>query len=341
MLLEPPELAVAADRLAVDQDLRNGRAPRQLAEPQTEVRLLVDPDLLVRKVAPLEQRLCALGVAAPVGRVRIRTIRAEIESQERFIPRSRVYTGHVASRTVKTEAVVLRSLRFAEADRILHLFTRDRGRVGAIAKGARRTRSRVGARLEPFSYVEIMLHEGRGELSTVTGVDLIRPHHAVRERPYALAVGHIGLEATLRLFIEHDPNPPAFHALVRFLDLLDESAESAAEPALDPLGLGFQLKLLWLAGYLPHLTSCASCDGRGPLVAFSPAAGGAVCEACRDDSLPVSASGFEGIRSLLEHSLAEARAVGPADRGAREALRAIEALYEYHGGFRLRTLARR
>jgi DNA repair protein RecO (recombination protein O) len=75
----------------------------------------------------------------------------------------------MAGRAVKTEAVVLRSLRFAEADRILHLYTRERGRMGAIAKGARKTRSRFGGRLEPLSHVELVLHEGRGELATVTG----------------------------------------------------------------------------------------------------------------------------------------------------------------------------
>ncbi|MER3412601.1 MAG: DNA repair protein RecO, partial [Thermoleophilia bacterium] len=68
-------------------------------------------------------------------------------------------------RTLTTEAIVLRSLRFAEADRILHLYTAERGRMGAIAKGARRTRSRLGGRLEPLSHVELVLHLGRGELA--------------------------------------------------------------------------------------------------------------------------------------------------------------------------------
>ena len=66
------------------------------------------------------------------------------------------------ARTYKTEAIVLRSLRFSEADRILHLYTSERGRIGAIAKGVRKTKSRFGARLEPLSHVELMLHEGAG-----------------------------------------------------------------------------------------------------------------------------------------------------------------------------------
>src|SRR5919199_912777 len=122
----------------------------------------------------------------------------------------------MAGRTYKTEAIVLRSLRFSEADRILHLCTADRGRVGAIAKGVRKTKSRFGARLEPLSHVELLLHEGSGELQTVTGVELLRSHRAAREDPRRLAVGLIGAEAMLRLFPEAGreprplPRPPGF-----------------------------------------------------------------------------------------------------------------------------------
>ena len=87
---------------------------------------------------------------------------------------------------VKTEAVVLRSMRYGEADRILHLYTPNRGRVSAIAKGVRRARSRFGGRLEPFFRLNIELHEGRGELLTVTGAHtlaLLTPRLWVRVPP--------------------------------------------------------------------------------------------------------------------------------------------------------------
>src|SRR5689334_3481139 len=185
----------------------------------------------------------------------------------------------MAGRGYKTEAVVLRSFRLGEADRVLHLYTLARGRVGAVAKGARKTKSRFGARLEPLSHVELVLHEGGGELQTVTGVDLVRSHRAAREDPYRLSVGLIGLEAMLRLFSEQERNERAFEALTRFLDVLDE-APAAGDHALDPLGLSFQLKLLWLSGYLPHLRDCAECGAAEDLIAYSPAAGGVVCREC-------------------------------------------------------------
>jgi DNA repair protein RecO (recombination protein O) len=244
------------------------------------------------------------------------------------------------ARTYPTEAVVLRSLRLGEADRIVHLYTRERGRIGAVAKGIRKTKSRFGARLEPLSHVALQLHQGSGELQTVTGVDLVRAHSAVREDFYRLSVGLIGAEAMLRLFPEQEQNERAFTALTRFLDALDHAETHNGRPALDPLVLAFQLKLLWLSGYLPHLTSCAECGADdAALVGYSPQAGGAVCSACGSGSLPLTPAGIHGIEQLLGRPLAEASSVALDDRRAREALGVVTASYEYHGGFRLRTLS--
>ena len=245
----------------------------------------------------------------------------------------------VGGRSYKTEAVVLRSLRLGEADRVLHMYTLDRGRVGAVAKGIRKTKSRFGARLEPLSHVELVLHQGSGELQTVTGVQLIRSHHRVREDSYRLNVGLVGAEAMLRLFSEQERNPRSFNALTRFLDVLDGLAPRTTRAALDPLALAFQLKLLWLSGYLPHLTSCADCGhGGGPLVGYSPRAGGAVCRECGDGALALSPAGIMGIEELLARPLAEATSGELTERARREALAVITAAYEYFGNFRLRSL---
>jgi DNA repair protein RecO (recombination protein O) len=241
-------------------------------------------------------------------------------------------------RSYKTEAIVLRSLRFGEADRILHLYTRERGRIGAIAKGIRKTKSRVGARLEPLSHVQLQLHEGTGELQTVTGVDLVSAHRGTREQSYRLGIGLIGAEAMLRLFGEPEANERAFAALARFLDLLDEAEPAERRPALDPLALSFQLKLLWLSGYLPHMTTCVEC-GAADLVGFSPRAGGAVCRAHTRGSFPLSREGLAGIEALLSTPLADAATAGLGDGACREALSVVTSSYEEHGGFRLRTLS--
>jgi DNA repair protein RecO (recombination protein O) len=249
----------------------------------------------------------------------------------------------MAGRSYQTEAVVLRSFRLGEADRVLHLYTLGEGRVGAVAKGIRKTKSRFGGRLEPLSHVQVALHRGSGELQTITGVELLRSHRDVRENYGRLAVGLIGAEAMLRLFVEEEANPRAFQALTRFLDALDQTTIApGARPELNPLALAFQLKLLWVAGYLPHLTSCAECGTTGePLVGYSPRAGGAVCRGCAGPSgaHALTAAGIEAIEELLRRPLAEAGAVHLAGRSAREALTVVTSSYEYHGGFRMRTLS--
>ncbi len=235
---------------------------------------------------------------------------------------------------------MLRSFRLGEADRVLHVYTADRGRVGAVAKGVRKTKSRFGARLEPLSHVELMLHQGSGELQTVTGADLLASHHDVREDSYRLAIGLIGAEAMLRLFPEQEANERAFTALTRFLDTLDALPSLApARPALDPLALSFQLKLLWLSGSQPHLDGCVECGLVDGLVGYQPAAGGAVCRDCGPGTIALSPEGLRGIGALLLTPLAAAHAAGLTPRAARETLAIVAASYEHHGGFRLRTLS--
>ena len=244
------------------------------------------------------------------------------------------------ARSYKTEAVVLRSFRLGEADRVLHVYTAERGRIGAVAKGVRKTKSRFGARLEPFSHVELMLHQGSGELHTVTGASLVDAHRPTREDSYRLSVGLVGAEAMLRLYVEEERNERAFEALTRFLSAVDAmSAGLRGRAALDPLGLAFQLKLLWLSGYVPHLETCVECGGDG-LVAYLPRSGGAVCEACAPpEAVGLAPEGLRGMRALLWSPLADAHGLGIGERATRDALAVVVASYEFHGGFRLRTLS--
>src|SRR5271167_1341144 len=139
----------------------------------------------------------------------------------------------MAGRAVKTEAVVLRSMRYGEADRILHLYTPDRGRLSAIAKGVRRARSRFGGRLEPFFRLRIEMHEGRGELLTVTGAQTVDAHARLRGDARALDAAARACDAVGRLFETTEPHPGVFNLLCRKLSLLDEQA-AADSSATDP-----------------------------------------------------------------------------------------------------------
>ena len=105
----------------------------------------------------------------------------------------------VPGTTVKTEAIVLRSIRYGEADRILHLYSAKRGRIGAIAKGVRRPRSRFGGRLEPFFRLDLVLHEGRSDLLTVTSATTVDGYPRLRSSASALGAGARACDAVLRL----------------------------------------------------------------------------------------------------------------------------------------------
>jgi DNA repair protein RecO (recombination protein O) len=233
----------------------------------------------------------------------------------------------------KTEAVVLRSIRYGEADRVLHLYTADRGRVGAMAKGVRRVRSRLGGRLEPLSRVLLVLHEGRGELCTVSQVDTVHAHPALRERRASLERATQACDAVLRLFDSSESNRPAYNLLCNQLALLD--ADSAA--ATRSQALAFRAKLLLAAGFAPELGSCASCGESEHLGAFSPSAGGVVCPACEAGSFPLGPEAHEFLVMALGRPLSQAPdasepALAQADRALAETL-------EHHAHVRLRRVA--
>src|SRR5436305_2557667 len=193
---------------------------------------------------------------------------------------------------LKTEAVVLRSIRYGEADRILHLYTPRHGRLSAIAKGARRARSRFGARLEPFFHVRMVLHEGRSDLYTVTSADTVTAHGDLREHAATLDAAARACDAVSRLFESTEPHPEVFRLLANELALL--SADAAhARPAH---GLAFRLKLLLAAGIMPQLATCAECGESQRLGGFSAAAGGVVCDSCQSSAFPL---GEESYRFLL------------------------------------------
>src|SRR5436305_9512335 len=187
--------------------------------------------------------------------------------------------------TFKTEAVVLRSIRYGEADRVLHLYSRERGRIGAMAKGVRRVKSRFGGRLEPLFRVDLLLHEGRGELYTVTAAETIDAHASLRERRDAIERATQACDAVLRLLDSEEPNPAAYNLLCHELQLLDRRPEAATRSQ----ALAFRLKLLLAAGFAPELGACASCGEREHLGGFSASAGGVVCPGCEAGSFPLAA----------------------------------------------------
>jgi DNA repair protein RecO (recombination protein O) len=236
--------------------------------------------------------------------------------------------------SLKTEAVVLRSMRFGEADRILHLYTPHRGRIGAIAKGVRRTKSRFGGRLEPFFRLQLVLYEGRSELLTVTSAETVHGYRRLREDGAALDSAARACDAVTRLFDTNEPHPGVFALLCNELALLDAGGTGEDCHATHANQLAFRLKLLLAAGLAPQLAACASCGEADHPAAFSGAAGGVVCSACEASGFALGEEAHAFMTGALGSALADVPPAG--DRALREADRAISETVEHHAHIRLR-----
>ena len=237
----------------------------------------------------------------------------------------------------RDEAVVLRQQKLGEADRIITLLTRRHGRVRAVAKGARRTSSRFGARLELASHVDVQLYTGRN-LDIVTQVETLAPFGSELSADYpryttATAV----LETAERLAAEEGEPSLRLYLLtvgaLRTLAERDADRRHEAGLVLD----AFLIRAMAVAGWEPALTACARCGEPGPHRAFSVQTGGAVCNACR----PAAAATprldtVHHMRALLVGDWTTAETGEPAVR--REASGLIAAHLQWHLERGLRSL---
>ncbi len=174
----------------------------------------------------------------------------------------------------RDQGIVLRSTKLAETDRIVHLLTQGRGKVRAVVKGVRRPGSRFGARLEPFSHVDLQLYEGRN-LDVVTQAELIAPHAAVRDDFIRSAAASVMVELTDAVAQEGQPDERLFLLLRSGLQALD------ARP-VDPSVFvdAFLLRVASAIGFHAFTEACAICRAPGPHGFLSVKAGGTLCPDC-------------------------------------------------------------
>ncbi len=225
----------------------------------------------------------------------------------------------------RDEAIVLRTQKLGEADRIITLLTRGNGRVRAVAKGVRRTTSRFGSRLEPFTHVDLQLAEGRS-LDVVTQAETLDPFGAKVGSDYErYTAGTVMLETAERLVVED--KEPALQQFLLLVGALRAMCETGRPPGL--VLDSFLLRSLSVAGYAPSFEGCARCGLEGPHRAFSPAAGGMLCAACR---VPGSASPSTEAVRLLGALLAGEWPVAEASeaRHRKEATGLVAAYLSWH-----------
>lgn len=231
-------------------------------------------------------------------------------------------------------AIVLRTYKLGEADRVVVLLTRGRGKVRAVAKGVRRTTSKFGSRLEPGSHVQVQLHEGRGELDIVTQAETVEPYHRTRSDLSRLARASSLLEAIDQLAQEREPSRRLFDMLAGGLRTIDQS-----NPAM--VCAAFYLKLLAAEGVAPELDVCVGCAEAGGPFFLALVEGGVRCRSCgggravSDQALSVSRAvlggGLNTVLTLPEGAVThevEAIATSALEAHIERRLRALRLLHD-------------
>ncbi|WP_426572484.1 DNA repair protein RecO [Aquihabitans sp. McL0605] len=227
----------------------------------------------------------------------------------------------------RDQGIVLRTYKLGEADRIVSFMTERHGKVRAVAKGVRKTKSKFGARLEPPTHVALQLYEGR-ELDIVTQAESIDHFRAIREDLDRLTRAVTMLEAVDQLSLEREPNPELYRMLVGGLRTIADR-NSALMVA------GFHWKLLALEGFRPIVEHCAMCDSEA-LVAFDPEAGGLLCTEHRRGTR-VSPDAVRMLQDILGGRLAVALDEPPSS-ATHEVDHLATRVMEHHLERRLRSV---
>ncbi len=235
----------------------------------------------------------------------------------------------MANPLYRDTAVVLRTYKLGEADRIVVLLTEHHGKVRAVAKGVRKTMSRFGGRLEPMSHVRLLLARGR-ELDIVSQADVVASLRPLVADLDHLTNGMAVLEAVDHLALDREPAPHLYRMLVGALRTVAERSGPLVVP-------GFYWKLLAAEGIRPELDHCVQCGEPGPLVAFDMNHGGALCRTCRTGA-SLSEEALRIMRMILGGRLNDALAL-PASPATHEVAGHATRALEHHVERRMRTVA--
>lgn len=231
----------------------------------------------------------------------------------------------------RDEAVVLRTQKLGEADRIVTMLTRRHGKIRAVGKGVRRTKSKFGSSLEPFTHVDVQCYLGR-ELDIVTQAQILSTHAALTADYPRYTAATAMLETADRFSEEREPALRLFLLLTSALKSLD-AGEHDSSLVLD----AFVLRTLSISGYAPGLDDCARCGAPGPHRSFHVSSGGSVCKSCRPPgSASPSPASITLMRALMDGDWVYADASDPRNR--REASGLVSAYLEWHLDRRLRSL---
>lgn len=234
------------------------------------------------------------------------------------------------AKSYRAKAVVLRTYKLGEADRIAVLMSDQHGKVRAVAKGARKSGSRFGALMEPTAHVDVQLYRGKGDLDTVTQAQAADTNSAIRRDLDRLTRAASFVEAVDYSTPDREPNERLYTMLVGALRVV-----AGDNPTLT--SAGFFLKLLALEGVEPVLDRCTGCGATEPLVSFDPVTSGTRCPTCRL-GIPVTDEALRICRLILTGGLAAALRL-PEDPILDEVNRLAASMVEHQTERRLKSLS--
>jgi DNA repair protein RecO (recombination protein O) len=229
------------------------------------------------------------------------------------------------------ESIVLSTVDYGEADRIVTLFTVGRGRLSAFAAGARKSRRRFPGALEPATHLKARLVERHGDTYRLDAADVVTSFHGLRDDLPRIARSLYSLELCRELTRDHEPHPELFKSLLEYLALLE--ARKAGPTSL----VKFELDTLALAGFRPQFAPCLRCEREtGEFPRFDPDVGGALCESCAlhvPHAVPAHAAVIDALARL------QAGERTPFDETIRSRARGLLNLFiEHHLGRRLKSV---
>lgn len=240
--------------------------------------------------------------------------------------------------TYKAKAIVLNTFKLGEADKIVILFAGSHGKIRAVAKGVRKTKSKFGGTLEPFTVVDLLLYEGKS-LDIIQQTDIIMSFKEIRSNLEKLKYGSVMLEMIDKVAQEREESHDVFSLLLAALQCLKD-----ADGEYQTLLTIFQLKLMAVIGYKPHLAQCPACSGplpeREKQSLFSLKYGGMLCGECRDkdpDAVAVSAPTREHIEKALDTPLARWRELDFSAENVKGIARLTELFVAYHLEHKLKS----
>jgi DNA repair protein RecO (recombination protein O) len=232
----------------------------------------------------------------------------------------------------RDQGIVLKGIRLGEADRILSIYTQSNGRIRAVAKGVRKSKSRFGGRLDAFTHVDLLLYKGRGDLDIVTQAEIIGRYPALRTSYSVFCAAAAMADAVERTTPDRERNVRLFILLRTGLQALEDGA---ADPSL--LAYAFLAKVASIAGLHPAIGVCVGC-GAAERVAFSFGSGGAVCGRCVERIDPkASVAALDAWANYMEADWPTLRTVTVPEAVKRETAGLLLGFVQWQMDYRLRA----